>query len=272
MKKAIALLISIFLIISTAHSAVMVDSYRYSSTVNCAATATSGNGGWWDTSNAGSITESSGAVSQINDLSGNSRHLTQSNGSNQPTYTANNISFDGTSDFMFNTSPFVFDDGSATILIVAEFPSQAGGRAFLNETNSGNGTITNRASYLRQGTDGGDATYNQVEYWNNATGLLVSTKFGNTAYFNGGVSQYTFNDTGTVVSMRRDSVDGASTGSYSRSGTTTLNRFVLGAFYGSTTEQYADIDFKEMRIYTPALNSTDRNFQEACLKAKWGTP
>ena len=40
---------------------------------------------WYDASDAGSITESSGAVSQWDDLSGNGYHLTQSTGSLQPT-------------------------------------------------------------------------------------------------------------------------------------------------------------------------------------------
>src|SRR5580765_3700198 len=43
---------------------------------------------WFDASNAASITASSGAVSQWNDLSGNGRHATQSNGSFKFTDTA----------------------------------------------------------------------------------------------------------------------------------------------------------------------------------------
>ena len=43
---------------------------------------------WFDASNAASITASSGAVSQWNDLSGNGRHATQSSGSFKFTDTA----------------------------------------------------------------------------------------------------------------------------------------------------------------------------------------
>src|SRR5258708_6055170 len=43
---------------------------------------------WYDASNAGSITQSGGTVSQWNDLSGNARHLTQATTTLQPTYTA----------------------------------------------------------------------------------------------------------------------------------------------------------------------------------------
>ena len=43
--------------------------------------------GYWDASNASSVTLSSGKVSQLNDLSGNGRHMVQATGANQPTYT-----------------------------------------------------------------------------------------------------------------------------------------------------------------------------------------
>jgi hypothetical protein len=42
--------------------------------------------GYWDASNASSVTLSSGKVSQLNDLSGNGRHMVQATGANQPTY------------------------------------------------------------------------------------------------------------------------------------------------------------------------------------------
>jgi hypothetical protein len=44
---------------------------------------------WIDASDATSVTLSSGKVSQINDLSGNGRHLVQATSTNQPTYSTN---------------------------------------------------------------------------------------------------------------------------------------------------------------------------------------
>lgn len=41
---------------------------------------------WIDPSDSGSVTLSSGKVSQINDLSGNGRHMVQATSTNQPTY------------------------------------------------------------------------------------------------------------------------------------------------------------------------------------------
>lgn len=59
---------------------------------------------WLDASDASTITHSSGSVSQINDKSGNARHLTQGTGANQPridTHTQNGLAvldFDGIND------------------------------------------------------------------------------------------------------------------------------------------------------------------------------
>jgi hypothetical protein len=55
---------------------------------------------WIDPTDAGSVAVATGA-SQINDLSGNGNHATQSTGSNQPTYSSGQyITFDGTDDWM----------------------------------------------------------------------------------------------------------------------------------------------------------------------------
>ena len=55
---------------------------------------------WIDVTNSASVTISTGA-SQINDLSGNGNHATQSTGSKQPSYTSGQyITFDGVDDWM----------------------------------------------------------------------------------------------------------------------------------------------------------------------------
>src|SRR5207253_147257 len=65
---------------------------------------------WYDPSDLASITSSGGAVSQLNDKSGNARHLTQATGSLQPitgTRTQNGlnvIDFDGVDDYMDSPS------------------------------------------------------------------------------------------------------------------------------------------------------------------------
>lgn len=56
--------------------------------------------GWWDPSDTGSVTTVSGAVSQVNDKSGNNRHATQATPANRPTQ----LSFNGRSAMYFSGS------------------------------------------------------------------------------------------------------------------------------------------------------------------------
>jgi hypothetical protein len=82
---------------------------------------------WLDASDTTSITESGGAVSQINDLSGNARHFTQATGADQPTTGSvtigglNALSFDGSSDQLKSSSTSLVNasDGTFTLFVVA---------------------------------------------------------------------------------------------------------------------------------------------------------
>jgi hypothetical protein len=80
--------------------------------------------GYWDASQSSSVTLSSGKVSQLNDLSGNGRHMVQATGANQPTYTTaaknglNAMQFSG-SQFMEPSSTWSQTD--LTLFIVVKF-------------------------------------------------------------------------------------------------------------------------------------------------------
>jgi hypothetical protein len=69
---------------------------------------TLGLAGWWDASDAATITSSAGKVSQWNDKSGGGRHLTQATSAAQPTLATvngrNAIQFDGVDDILSNPS------------------------------------------------------------------------------------------------------------------------------------------------------------------------
>lgn len=85
---------------------------------------------WWDASDTGTITESSGAVSQIDDKSGNLEHMTQSPGSAQPTTgtrtqnSLNVLDCDG-GDYMENTTQAVPASGEITVIGVTVIDSTA---------------------------------------------------------------------------------------------------------------------------------------------------
>jgi len=80
---------------------------------------------WLDANDAATITQASGAVSQWNDKSGNTRHFTQATGANQPitgTRTINGknaLDFDGTNDALVNASMFALGNASSTTFCVA---------------------------------------------------------------------------------------------------------------------------------------------------------
>ena len=107
---------------------------------------------WLDASNTSSITESSGSVSQWNDLSGNGRHATQGNATNQPTTGTvtrnglNVISFDGTSDFL--TTPSVGITTSIYNVFVAfRFGTTSGDRRILCGNNDRGNFDQNNGTY-----------------------------------------------------------------------------------------------------------------------------
>lgn len=81
---------------------------------------------WFDASNSYSITESSGSVSQWDDLSGNGYHLTQGTGTAQPTTGTrtlnglNVLDFDGTSDYLTGGDVLDVLSGGRTIIGVAK--------------------------------------------------------------------------------------------------------------------------------------------------------
>lgn len=83
---------------------------------------------WYDASQTGSISDSSGTVSQWNDLSGNDQHLNTVGGNPQTgtrtLNTLNMIDFDG-SDYLENTSFSVPTSGNITIFQVTEIDSNS---------------------------------------------------------------------------------------------------------------------------------------------------
>jgi hypothetical protein len=76
---------------------------------------------WLDAADASTITESSGAVSQWNDKSGNSRHFTQASSAARPSIDAtgarNVLSFDGDDFLIGSTDPILFSESARKFLV-----------------------------------------------------------------------------------------------------------------------------------------------------------
>jgi hypothetical protein len=89
---------------------------------------------WLDPSQSSSVTLDSG-ISQINDLSGNGNHATQSTGADQPTYTntqngLNVMTFNGTSQNLVFASGAVLNVPT-TVFAVVLSPSSAGAQRYI---------------------------------------------------------------------------------------------------------------------------------------------
>lgn len=98
---------------------------------------------WLDASDTSTITESSGNISQWDDKSGNSRHSTQSIGSNQPSTgdstqnSKNVISFDGTEWFNMDSDLHNITNGSNSHFIVSRQDISGSSKRIVNYDNAG---------------------------------------------------------------------------------------------------------------------------------------
>lgn len=101
---------------------------------------------WFDAADSSSVTESSGAVSQWSDKSGNARHATQATGANKPDYSATGINtsypaivFGGGGAFDYiDTSTFnVADNNELAAFVVATQTTSASGKRLLSYTEAG---------------------------------------------------------------------------------------------------------------------------------------
>lgn len=132
-----------------------------------------GYGAWFiDAGDTTTITETGGAVSQINDLGANGNHATQGTGSAQPTTGTrshnglNVLDFDGTSDWMQAPAFDIDVSGRAvTIFAVLKWDASGTGRNALGALRSGQ--VTSLNSFMLE-YNGGN---HQVVYGNGASGF-----------------------------------------------------------------------------------------------------
>jgi hypothetical protein len=218
--------------------------------------------GWWDFSDAATVTTASGAVSGVSDKSGNGHTATQGNVNNRPTYqlaarNAKNVArFDGLNDFLassltFANSPFtiftVFAINSSKFCaFVAEVrPTFTG---YFGATVS----ASNLMSISKVGVSGAFSTLGVT---NNTVAVGVYTSAG----ISGG------NISATV---RRNGEQNASALSL-----TTVPTDATGLNLGSGNNGAADQlngDIGEVLLYGRQLSATEIAAVERALAKKWG--
>jgi len=107
---------------------------------------------WFDAQDAASITQSSGAVSQWNDKSGNGNHLTQATAGKKPTYSATglggaqpSVSFDG-GDVLATAGTVAMGVSSFTALAVCRISASGGASSRVVGFTSGAGNDYDNAA------------------------------------------------------------------------------------------------------------------------------
>jgi hypothetical protein len=202
---------------------------------------------WLDSSDASTITQSSGSVSQWNDKSGNNNNAVQATGSLQPTYPG--TSFNGLSTVSFNGNGYLgitpITLTNCTVFIVAG-STDSSGNPFLASLLDGNVYIGNYSGSFYFSFDEGPsvpftATASARNFWGLSNVAL------NTSTANVGTS---------------------ATASYGSS---------LSGSISDIGGRRAYVDFVtakmgEVLIYDTALTSTQITQVLTYLSGKWGTP
>ncbi|MDA9120257.1 hypothetical protein N9J83_09005, partial [Opitutales bacterium] len=207
---------------------------------------------WLDASDASTITETNGSVSQWADKSGNGNHAVQENEARKPTFGSITldgktvINFDGSSDFL--DSPNLSISQPYTFAIVAKTNNNSTGRDFLfDQSGSGGGR-----SIIAMDFNG------KIQLWANSWGNTnFSTPFD---FF---VLSAVFNSSDSSLSLNGNNVANLNPG------TSSLNGGVrIGAH--QNTADFLKGSIAEFLIFNENLNSSARASVEAYIAHKWG--
>jgi hypothetical protein len=229
---------------------------------------------WYDAADSSTITLASGVVSQWSDKSGNERHIAQATSTQRPGYTSGtSVNFDGSNDILFNKKSFMYASGSVDIYFVAAVNGASYDRRLIAESRS----TSDSPLYAPVQSRNADDASRMAAYIRNDAGsiLLANTvNLSATGAFNLATRKlYQMRDTGSQLSGR---VNGGTTtsGSYTRSGTMTMDSFGIGGIPPrpsySTGAWWTRADMNEVVIVPSVLSDEDRQKLEGYLAHKWG--
>ncbi len=227
---------------------------------------------WYDAADAGTVLTSGSAVTNWLDKSGNNRHVAQTNSTQQPSYASSIITFDGTTNFLFNSSPFVYAMGSVDVYMVAAVNTDSD-RRIVSETSIFTNSTIYAPAQTCQGTGAVTSCMSAfVRNDTNATTFWNTTQLSAIGAFNINTNNlYHWRDSGTSFAGR---VAGGSptTVSYTRSGTVTVNRFAIGAvgprLSSTNGSTFVNAGIREI-VITGILPDSNREKMEGYLAHKW---
>lgn len=213
--------------------------------------------------------EALGTLPTWTDRSVNAAHLSHPTPANQPSVVEVSgkkaVRFNGTSQFLYNSVPFMYAAGACTVFVVLKAAAHNGGTV-LGESNTGS---NNPAYLISSGTTA--STYDNFRtYVRNDAGAASDLSSAFSEPFDGAVGVAVHRDTGSAVTYLDNGIaDNDRT--YTRSGVVTLNTFSVGAFRRGTVSGYFNGDIYEIIIYNRALTEAEINRVGWYLSAKYGS-
>jgi hypothetical protein len=232
---------------------------------------------WLDASDISTITESSGAVSQWNDKSGNGYNFTQSTGINQPTTGTqtinglNAIDFDGSTDVMSAGDVLDLGTNSLTVFVVAKMDSTSAslGRTIIGKYKasplSGSWIFLNEANLQR-------TAYSRLD---NTNVVATSSSFADIT--NPFIQSAVLNrDAGSLIQRVNGIFNGS--GTFTSDSATNQNNVTsvwLGALRNSADNGFLSYYFDgvicEIIVVLRYLTFNEVITTENYLRQKWGT-
>lgn len=225
---------------------------------------------WFDASNTASVFQSAGGaactadgdpIGQLQDLSGNTLHVAQTDSLKKPAWRTNVQNgkavarFDGSNDFLSIATAGVWNTGYQHTMY-AVFSPHTLHNGYPVDCSTDNNVnrrfiILNSDGSTLVGRDGGSANYISSTYAANVWYVFVSVLNGPSGYLK---------VNGTTVNANA---------SATTSTTQSASPFALGGRYTDSTEKY-DGDIGEILIYQGAHDLATVQSMENYLKSKWG--
>lgn len=215
---------------------------------------------WIDMQNSGSITQSLGLISQINDLSGNGNNLTQAIAANQFSYSAT----------AFNSKPGAVRSGTPNTQLMTlvssiyYLPSTIIFVGYINNTSNNNTFGGTGFSYYWTKLQGaGTDTYSDPgECSTSGTVITANTAFDMMLIIPSSSASATSTYVDNVLAT-----NGSCSGTYAAG--QTVDRLGYNSFNAGNNFKGA---FGEILVYNKAISGSDRANLYTYIKNKWGTP
>lgn len=197
---------------------------------------------WYDATDSATITQSGGLVSQLIDKSTNARHVTSS-GAARPSASAGYISFNGSSQYLFNNLPFLYNSGNYAVYAVID------------------GTPANYGAVVAEGNSVGSSSYCPVMTGSGGANAEITpyilTDSGNVLRANVSLGAVSHTNSKKIIrvcekfshiSSYVDGTFGITPRTYTRTSSLTTDRFAIGARINSVAGFFGNFKLYEMII------------------------